>query len=196
MSGPSRLRFVAAQIGPKPGKKRSLTMLLDLSELPGDDWKMLDQRTWRTGIATPIPDWTKRANEAGSVTAWRSFGQKTGPSQTIWTQVTPFVSADDAQSALTDTPKNMMRNLWAEVSPTSERVIEDYSIPDVTSQWFYEQEALSSEGASTSRFVAATVAEWLFVVACAGLDGTWIWADVITLASTQARKIRKVLRTT
>ncbi len=50
-------------------------MLLLESELPGQSWKRLDEKIWRTGVVSPRPEWSQRARNAGSFTGIRSFEQ-------------------------------------------------------------------------------------------------------------------------
>jgi len=54
---PKRLRFVTAQLGRKPGAERSLRMLPDVSDLHGDGWIVLDERSWRTGNVGNPSEW-------------------------------------------------------------------------------------------------------------------------------------------
>src|SRR4051794_24677920 len=56
-----RARWIAAGVGRKPGSDRSLAMVLSEAELPGTGWRLLDQRTWRTGESDPSSGWAWRA---------------------------------------------------------------------------------------------------------------------------------------
>jgi hypothetical protein len=94
-----RLQFAAAQVGPKAGKNEVLARLLAAADLPGGPWRVLDQRTWRTGTIGSPTLWGDRARQAGSVTAWRSF-RDAGAERWAWIQIAPLASAGDAESAL------------------------------------------------------------------------------------------------
>lgn len=83
--------------------------LLAVGELPGAGWKVLDQRTWRTGVGGGAP-WQSRAWAAKSVTAWRSFEQpSTG--RGLWIQATPLASSEDCADAIADLPGKSVANL-------------------------------------------------------------------------------------
>jgi hypothetical protein len=76
-----------------------LARLLAAADLPGGPWRVLDQRTWRTGTIGSPTLWGDRARQAGSVTAWRSF-RDAGAERWAWIQIAPLASAGDAESAL------------------------------------------------------------------------------------------------
>ena len=82
MAIPKRLQFALAQLGPKPNRERSLSTLLDVDELPGNGWEVLDERTWRAGSIGKSTPWGDRAREAKDIVAWRSFAE--GESRSIF----------------------------------------------------------------------------------------------------------------
>ena len=73
-----RLRFGLAQLGPKQGKGASLAMLIAPSDLPGSNWTLADERTWRAGTVGDSTPWSQRAKEAGCIAGWRSFKESSG----------------------------------------------------------------------------------------------------------------------
>src|ERR1039457_1852787 len=95
----NRLRFAVAQLGRRAGARDALACLLGVEDLRGAGWRVLDERTWRTGVAEHAAPWGGQARAAGSVTAWRSFQDAAGR-RWVWVQVMPLVSAQDALDAL------------------------------------------------------------------------------------------------
>ena len=61
--------------GDHAGSATSLAMLLVPSHLPGPGWEVSRERTWPTGQLDPESEKSRRAVEAGAITAWRSFEQ-------------------------------------------------------------------------------------------------------------------------
>ena len=83
---------------------RSLAMLPGPVHLPGSGWRVTRDRTWVTGQLDPDSEKSRRAREAGVVTAWRSFEQvSTGRS--AWVEVVPYATAEDAELSLRQSPR-------------------------------------------------------------------------------------------
>jgi hypothetical protein len=191
VSGPRNFDVVMAKLSRHPGKKRSLDMLLLESELPGHSWKRLDEKIWRTGVLSPRPEWSQRARSAGSFTCIRSFEQAS-PSRWMWTEVIPYVSSTDAESALADAFNNTLRNPRANVTVTSTQEIEGWSIEGTTSHRLLEMQTSGPHGDGATQTVAANVEGVLSVMAFAAQSGTWASFDIVTLVSAQAATIRSV----
>jgi hypothetical protein len=91
------------------------TCLLELSDLSGSNWKIPDQKVWRTGIVTPRPEWSQRARDERSFTPIRSL-ERVDPRQRLWTEVVRHTSHEDPAAALTVTFDNAVSNPLAEVA--------------------------------------------------------------------------------
>jgi hypothetical protein len=124
-------------------------MLPTVEDLPADGWKVLDQRTWRTGKMGPRSEVKKRAGSKGAVTAWRSF-EHSGRSQWLWAQIIPLTSHDDALVALDEAMKQGTRNPNAEVKVTGETQVEPPTVPAAASSWALEQHTSDSKGSHTA----------------------------------------------
>lgn len=187
----NRLQYFVAQIGHREKKDVSVAMLLEHGDLPGNDWELLDQRSWRTG-AMPIPiDEAARAHHAGSWTAWRSF-QQSGQTRWAWIEIMPFTSNTDALSAVSSIPTWLMSNAGAKVAIVEERN-PDESETGATHLWVLEQRTIGSDGPSATRYVADVVDNVLFIVAGTASGDGWDWSAVSALAERQAAKIRSAL---
>jgi hypothetical protein len=187
-----RLRFVVSQVGLKTGKKTSLEMLLDKSDLVDDGWRMLDERTWRTGISEPNSERSTRAREIGSITAWRSFS-RTNPDQAIWAQVVPFSSTGDAAMAVTDANASLLPSLRQKVTITSEKAIDVVSIEGIDDPWVFEQHTTTAHGPSCTKIVGGRIEQIVILIACSGTDEGWLWPDVYAVVSSQTEKVRRYL---
>src|ERR1700734_3527330 len=91
-------KFLYAMLGPKPGADRSLKMLPSTADMPGERWRLLDERTFRTGRMGRVTEYGKRARELRSVTAFRSFEQ--ADDRWLWAEVIPLANEEDATTAL------------------------------------------------------------------------------------------------
>ncbi len=83
---------------------RSLAMLVEPADLPGSGWTVVRDRTWVTGELDPDSGKSRRAREAGVVTAWRSFEQAT-TGRSAWVEVVPYATAGDAALSLRQSPR-------------------------------------------------------------------------------------------
>ncbi len=70
-----RVQFVTAQLGHKAGKDEVLARMLGADDLPDGPWRMMDQRTWRTGVIGPATEWGERARQVGSLTGADELAQ-------------------------------------------------------------------------------------------------------------------------
>jgi hypothetical protein len=182
-----RLQFVAAQLGRKAGKNDVLARLLAANDLPGGPWRMLDQRTWRTGtIGSPTP-WGDRAQQAGSITAWRSFSDADAKRST-WIQIASLVSADDAESALPGIGDRGLANLGSRVRLVSQADIPLRPFTGASAVWAREQRTDGYGGPGLTLMLAGAVGHWLVIICLAG-SPAWDWPSAAALAAHQAERL-------
>jgi len=182
-----RAQFVAAQLGRKAGKREVLACLLGAADLPGGAWVVLDERTWRTGVAGPSTPWGERARQAGSMTAWRSFRDETAE-RWAWNQVTPLASAEDARGALAEIGKRGVPNLSAKVQLVSERDVDIEPFVGASAVWAREQQSHGRDGAGVALMLAGAVDNWLTVLSLSGTPA-WDWQSASQLAALQAVRL-------
>lgn len=182
-----RIQFVTAQLGRKPGKHLALAHLLDAGDLPDDTWRVIDERTWRTGEIGPAAPWAERARLAGSVTAWRSFRSKTAAKWT-WIQVAQLASAEDAETALTSIGGRRLANLRARVRLVSETAVPMEPFAGASAVWALEQRTDGPGGPGVSLMLAAAIGDWLTAMGLAG-SPEWDWHSAVRLATLQAERL-------
>ena len=178
---PSRLRFALSQLGSKPGGKDALSSLLGAESLPGGGWSVPDERTWRTGRQKPADPWAQRAAAAGSITAWRSF--RSGR-RTLWLQLVPTASPDDAVAALDAVPTALLANLRSRVRLDSERDVEPPAVAGADAVRAHEQHTSGHPDAGTTLLLCWTAGARLFALCAAGRP-EWTWAEVAAVAEAQ-----------
>ena len=83
---------------------RSFAMLLGEADLVGHGWEVTEERSWPTGGLDPESEKSKRAVEAGGITAWRSLAEAGSP-RTAWFEVVPYASPADAELSLRQVPR-------------------------------------------------------------------------------------------
>jgi hypothetical protein len=184
-----RVRFGAAQLGRKSGKEQSLAMLVDSTELPGRSWRMLDERTWRTGVIGSSEEEATRAREIGSVTAWRSY-ENIEYSWSLWMQVIPFVNVEDAMKAVPKVAENLLKNNRSQVVVTDQRFVDGGEINGVNTILRIEQLTSSDVGTGSVKYFAGNVGEVMFALGTAMRMEFIDWGRVDELAIIQASKIR------
>jgi hypothetical protein len=182
-----RVQFVIAQRGRKAGKGEALARLLSGSALPDGPWRVIDQRTWRTGVIGPATAWGKRARQAGSVTAWRSFSHETAP-RWAWIQVMPMASGEDAGAALADVGERGLANLRSEVGLVSQRDVPVEPFAGVSAVWAREQHTEGRDGPGVVLMLAGEVSHWLVIVCLSG-SPAWDWQSASELAALQAARL-------
>jgi len=182
-----RVQFVAAQLGRKTGKQQGLARLLTGDDLPGGAWRVVDQRTWRTGKIGPPTSWGQRASQAGSVTAWRSF-RDTRAGRWAWIQAAPMASAEDAESALAGVSEHGLANMRANVRLVNETVVALEPVVGTSAMWTCEQHTEGRDGPGVVLMLAAAVGDWFLVMCLAG-SPAWDWPSATQLAALQARRL-------
>lgn len=168
-------------------------MLLEVNDLQGPGWKVIDERTWRTGIAAKQP-WADRAHAMKSVTAWRSFEQ-TDSERWIWAQVTPLASDGDAVEALRSLPDRMLANMGAEVHVTSAREVTPPSFRGSAATWAREDCTSSDRGEGVALYLAWVEQSQLSAMAASAFGTPWTWEDLELLATRMSERTAAVLAT-
>ena len=182
-----RVQFVAAQLGRKAGKREALARLLSGSDLPDGPWRVMDQRTWRTGEIGPATAWGERARQAGSVTAWRSLSHRTA-SRWAWIQVIPMTSEEDARAALAEVGERGMPNLRSRVRLVSQRDVPVEPFAGASAVWAREQHTEGPDGPGVVLMLAGAVSHWLVIVSLTG-SPVWDWQSASELAALQAARL-------
>jgi len=181
---PSRLRFVLGQLGSKPGADQTLLRLLDAPDLPGAGWRVVDERTWRTGSQRRQEAWVRRARQVGSVTGWRSFR---GGDRWLWVQLVPLASADDGPDALRSVPGGLLRNLRSKVVVESEAEVPSLVVPGAEITWARGQRT-SGQPSGTTLMLAWTAQSDLVVSAASGTPD-WSWDELTAIAAKQCDRL-------
>ncbi len=169
-------------------EQRSLAMLVTPDRLPGTGWRVTRDRTWVTGELDPDSDKSRRAREAGVVTAWRSFEQ-VGNGRSAWVEVVPYATAEDAALSLHQSPRYFVGADGPDESLVAGAEVPDQELPGVPNLWVYEKTVAGSEGVRVSRYAAGTIGPVLFIASCAGEVGDWCLDDLMELALTLAVQV-------
>jgi hypothetical protein len=184
-----RLRFAAAQLGPKPGRRVALAQLIDTADLPGLGWKRVDERTWRAGEADRAATWARNARQAGSIAGWRSFAQRR-QRRWLWAQAIVLPSPGDARAAFDTIPHAGLRNLRARVTVVAEHDVPAPTVPGASIVVAGLQLTDGPGGAGQVLLLRLLRNRALAVMAASGLDGAWDWAEMAAIARAQAERFR------
>lgn len=182
---PSRLRLVFSQLGSKPQGVETRQQLIEAVDLPGTGWKVVDQRTWRTGHQKLPDPWAQRAAASGSVTAWRSFR---AADRWLWTQLVPLACAADSQDALRVVPSSFLKNLRAKVVLEFESEAPGIIVEGADATWAYEQRT-SGRGATGSTLLLAWTSGAQLVVTAGSGRPSWRWEELTAIAAKQRERL-------
>ncbi|HEY2508733.1 MAG TPA: hypothetical protein VGI58_19625 [Streptosporangiaceae bacterium] len=182
-----RLQFVKAQLKPKPGAKHVVARLLGPQDLPGEGWRVADERTWRTGEVGPGTPYGERAREIGSVTAWRSFRNRSA-GRWAWIQIAQLGSPGDAEAALDGIWERGLTNLAAPVRLVSDTEIATGLVAGATAVRAREQHTEGRPGGGVVLMLAAAAEDWLIALSLSGSPG-WDWPTASSLAAAQASRL-------
>ncbi len=186
---PRRMKFAVAQIGPKPNGSASKALLLDCEDLPGEGWRVLNERTWRAGTIGPSTPWGDRTRAAKNIVAWRSFEQSAAK-RWLWLEVAPFVSQDDALSALEGFSSNdLLKNLRADVAVTTQRSVTDIEVPGIDAVCLIEQDTNGPRGDGKAQMLLGVVDTKVVVAAFASLGDLWPREQITSVALSQAKRL-------
>jgi hypothetical protein len=189
---PRRAQFAIAQLGSKRGADQSLARLLSADEIPGENWKKMDERSWRAGSIGPVTPWGQRSRAAKNVVGWRSFEKENGE-KWIWIQVVPYVSNEDARSALGGaTLGDGIANLRAEVRLVAQKFIEDAECEGLDAVRVLIQDTSGPRGENTARMIYGVVGSFLIVMAITSYSDSWTDSEVSSTVNLQARRIRSI----
>jgi hypothetical protein len=183
-----RLRFAAAQLGPKPGRRAALAQLIDTADLPGPGWERMDERTWRAGKADRDAIWARHARQAGSIACWRSFTQRRR--RWLWAQAIVLPSAEDARAAFDTIPEAGLSNLRARVTVVAEHDVPAPVIAGASIAVARQQLTDGPGGAGRVLLLSLLRDRALALITGSGPDGGWDWSELAAIAGTQAKRFR------
>jgi len=177
--------MLRSSIGPKPGKRASLDFLVERDELPGDGWRQIDERTWRTGESGSDAGWAQRARERKSITGWRSFESKPTP-RWVWVQVVPLASTDDAREALAVAPSMTVANARFKGEVTTSVEFEPPPVAGAFETWANISEITLNGNTAVAVTVAAVLGSALVVVSFSAPEEGFSGDDVNEVMAAQA----------
>lgn len=186
--------WLRAWFGWKPGSGRTIRLLPTVEDVPGEGWRHVDQRTFRTGVMTPDNPRSRRAREAGKISAIRSF-QQAATARFMWAQVSPMANEVDAREVVTEGP-TLLANPSPKTTITGERTLEGFIIPGCDASWAHEMELTVQEDGEEERRVAnqmigGAVGSFVLVVFGKCADGESTWNDLVAMAQVMVGRIRE-----
>jgi hypothetical protein len=187
----NRRQFLLAQFG-KSGKKRlSVSMLVDVSELPGDGWELKVERSWRVGKDGHRDEASIRAKQRGLFVAMRTFEQH-DVSRWIYVKVIPMASREDALLVAPETNLELLATRKSDARVHSEIGVSLDIEVDMNEARATEYFVSDSNGAGVYRCVVGSVGHVVAVICCSGLGEGWTWQDIGLVINAQVLKIRNV----
>jgi hypothetical protein len=188
------LSYGISMLGRWSPRINSLNALLTVSELPGNGWRILDERTWKFSEFPNLKkgETTDRAVKAGGFIAWRSF-KRNEPYSGLWVQINPYASVQDAEASIPDNLSQFSKNPAFEGEVGEERPIGEFKLPGIEHATFFERSTSGGRGNSTTRVVCGNVHNAVFVLACSVTGEGLPWEAMISIATKQVKKIEERL---
>lgn len=177
----TRIRIAAGGVRPD---RRALRHLLNVSDIPNGAWRVLDERTWRTGSRDNDSEWAKNARASGSTTAWRSF-QDADSDRWVWLQVTPFASPADAIAAMEYIPNGLVKNRRTRGSAFVETAVDGVEVPGASRVWAREMRSSGPAGESFTWLLVVSRGGTVVVAGASGSPTAWTWPAVVDLVVKQ-----------
>ncbi len=176
--------------------ERSFAMLLSPADLPGGEWRIVEERSWPTGPPGAQPSAVaepKAGDGDRPTTAWRKMARSTGDLR-AWAEVVPYGSVDDAETSLRGIDRYFV-GANAEVGEilVFEQVVTDRVVPGMKDTWIFEKSTTGPGGDNLARYVAGIVGSLVSIVCVTRSDEMWPWPEVIDLATAQAERARRAL---
>jgi len=133
-------RFLIAQFGKPSERKKARSVIVETDELPGNGWKLLSERLWRSGVigAKSSDPVAQRSRQAGGFAAWRSFGLEYPP-RGLWAEVIPYGTIADAEAAVPNMRSMVKKNPHFDGWVAGERTVEGIASTGATRLMVSEQ---------------------------------------------------------
>jgi hypothetical protein len=186
------IEMLVAGLGRKPGKETALSMLLEIHDLPGDDWQVVRERSWKTGVVGKSTARSIRAREIGSISVERKFRRSKSLS-TIALAIYPYASISDAQSAAQDSRAALLAYRPMNAKVTSEASIENLSMPGIDNPWALEQHIEEPARSGLRKLARGNVNRFVVGLGSFAPGQGWAWGDLVPLVVAQGEKLRRSL---
>ena len=185
----SRFVYFLAQVGSRAKRNQSRSMLLEQSDLPGNGWRLKGELAWRTGAFGRSSEIWRRARSEGSFTVVRHYEQLAAE-KWLMIRVAPTASIQDAIDVVPIQLSLSMPNPKVTVEVTSEGLVTDAPMSDISHPWVYERLTEGSpEGPTSSRFVSFHVDHVAILMEFPGLRDAWSWDEIAEIAGKQAASV-------
>lgn len=190
----NKFKFAMSQRGRPSERNKAFAILLDVADLPGNDWTTTSEKSWRSGsLATDQrSEVAKRSLKTGGFVAWRSFRQ-TSTGRGFWVQVGPYGREEDATAAVPNLFASALANQNFKGTETEVREA-SVQIRGVSNAYAEERNSTGSpHGPSNTKYVSGSVYNFVFAFACYEYGTGWPWDEVALFAQIQSEKVRDQL---
>jgi hypothetical protein len=182
-------KLARAEFRFKRGRKAALSLLLDISDLPGQGWKLNTFQTLRAGIVGKVDDIAKRARQARCVAVWGTFTNKSTRKK-ILIQITPAASPIDADARTATFEQRNIEGIARFPIIGNTRVEPSLDMLGVGHVPGIEYEIVSGKSSGRNhKRVGGNVGNVVYSISCSGFRGGWSWEEVLQVADSQRRKL-------
>jgi hypothetical protein len=182
--------FTAGRFGRPSERRKSLSMLLTASELPGVGWQQIGQRAWRMGVGSPRGSIAPRGVPTGAFTVVRRFRQA-HLGYALRIQLAPHASPADAQDHARNFRQGMVTR--SGVTRLEERVLDNFAVPGVEAPLVWEHRTARGTARGYQRMITGSIEHIAFWVGGSAQDPGLPWDELTPIATSLATKIRNVL---
>jgi hypothetical protein len=188
-------QYLVAHIGKGSKRRYAGSLALEAFELPDGDWRIYDEKLWRSGRFGGKGDLDRRAIKSGTYDVLRTYGQSGSP-KAILVEIRQLATPSDA---IAEVP---VARLHLKISPQKEdsalteaKLVENPLISGKSSAIYFEQFAISGDRRNSYRYAVDSFDRIVFLTACVEMDEGSGWEDVFRLSTLQGARIRRILET-
>jgi|GEM_PF-2764544 len=182
----NNLRRGLASVGVRQASNGEL--LLAPADLSGDGWVLLGEYSYRTGFLR-LSKTARRARRARSLTTMRRFQLGNNDGKRLLIQVIPCASSLDAETEFPRMLSRLIRNLRSVVTHVNQRTVDGIEISGATNIMALELNTTGADKPTANRTIFGSAGKYVFVVNSQGYASSWVWEEVIDIATQQTAKL-------
>lgn len=187
-------QFLISQVGSGAKRRAALSLLLEPTDIPGGDWEIYNEKSWRAGRFGQ-GDANRRRRQTGLFNVMRTY-KNSLPDATgaIFVEIRQYGSEADALTELPTTRLSLSPSpTHRGATLTEATLIEVPNRSEPSSAFCIEQCISDGDRLNTHRCVVDLVGQVVFLTDFVTLGEGRSWDEVLELSRMQASRIRTTM---